>query len=105
MNKNGNDPTDLNIEPGTFDLEFEETVNKDGVISAASLPDEFQVKDPFDPNWLMTLPKEALVAVIRTFSEGYIKHIAAQRIVDIAKHSEGLEQWKKDNPDWDKKGE
>ena len=85
------DPTILNVEPHRLTPVFpekknklEDAINNDGVISAASLPDEYQIKDPFDSEFLMSLPKEALVAVIQTFQEGFIKYVAAQRIKDIA---------------------
>lgn len=50
---------------------LEEDINNDGVISAASLPDEYQIKDPFDPEFLMGLPKEVLVKIIETFQQGH----------------------------------
>lgn len=38
-------------------------------VSAANLPDEMKIINPFDKDYLMSLPKEALVSVILHFHE------------------------------------
>jgi hypothetical protein len=39
-------------------------LKKNNIVSVANLPDDLAIKDPFDKDWLMSLPKEVLVEVI-----------------------------------------
>ena len=48
----------------------------DRIISAASLPEEFKVKNPFDRKFLMGLPKKALVEVIYKLRDAYNKDVS-----------------------------
>ena len=51
-------------------MERKKAINEDGVISAANLPEELTITDPFDRNFLMGLPKEALVETIYKLRNG-----------------------------------
>ena len=56
---------------------IEAAIIEDGCISAASLPEKFQVKDVKDPDFLITLPKEALVAIILKIYGDFEKFLKA----------------------------
>jgi hypothetical protein len=52
---------------------MDEIHKDDGVISAASLPEKFQITEPFSPEYLMTIPKDVLVKFIGMARDEYKK--------------------------------
>jgi hypothetical protein len=53
------------------------------VVSVANLQERFKIKDPFDKDFLMGLPREALISVLlRVVKEAFLESLERESLVD-----------------------